>query len=170
MDCFGKRQKGGEKCRGCEFGESCSLYARTEKSMNRPLGHVSLDKMEHLVGDGQDRVAPKPGSREELLDFLRFLSKLDEYTLGIVLEVVDNPDRSVAALARLRGVSRQALHRKMLDACRKTPETAGLFGLVVKKIAKSRQEFRPKPKTRIRLFSDWSGFGSDKKASPLALP
>ena len=78
--------------------------------------------------------------------FFRFLLELDDYTIGIISEVITpaDPERkscSVSALSKLHGCSRQAMHRKILDIIARRPELALLLKSTMSKLSRGRQCF-----------------------------
>ncbi len=159
QECFG-HCRNDRDCRECDFFASCVCISETEPQMERHFGMVSFEALE---GWSQLAAAPgfTPGEEEAeeeisepippelapLAEFCRFLFTLDDYTLGILAEIIV-PDASLpggctaAALARLHRCSRQAMHRKMLASVRRYPELAGVFQLALRKIGRSRAQFR----------------------------
>jgi len=138
----------------CDYSAACKLYAETEPAINSPIGGQDYDAVEEWAPDLAD-YDHIPGAESEpedhtssvpdLAGFLMFLLRLDDYTLGIIAEIIA-PSRtgrrcSVADLARIHGISRQGMHRKVLDVARKSPELCSLLRMTVKKIQKSRREF-----------------------------
>lgn len=124
--------------------------------MNRPIGGQDYDDVAEWAADladfsnipGDDEPTGDEPVREslDLAGFLRFLLFLDDYTLGILAEIIAPSQShakrySVADLARIHGISRQGMHRKVLDVARKSPELASLLRMTVKKIQKCRHEF-----------------------------
>lgn len=77
--------------------------------------------------------------------FFRYLLELDQYTLGMICQVID-PDSpkevSVSSIAAERGCSRQAVHQKILGIIGAHPELALLFGPVMRKVSAARRSFR----------------------------
>lgn len=173
--CWGKYQTGSACCVTCEYAAACRYCTETEPAMNRPVGGQDYDSVsewapdladyDHTPGSepeepeaataaGYALPCPSGGRVEELAAFLNFILHLDDYTLGILAELIA-PTRSgigrysVAELARLHGISRQGMHRKVLDVARKSPELAGLLAMSVKKIQKARRDFTA-PRRRSR--------------------
>lgn len=172
--CWGKYKAESVCCVSCEYAAACRYCTETEPAMNRPVGGQDYDSVsewapdladyDHTPGDepeepeaataGYARQCPSGGRAEELASFLNFILHLDDYTLGILAELIA-PTRSgigrysVAELARLHGISRQGMHRKVLDVARKSPELAGLLAMSVKKIQKARRDFTA-PRRRSR--------------------
>lgn len=149
-DCWGKFNA---DC-VCEYSEACRLFTETEPAMTRPIGGQDYDDVADWAEDLADH-DHTPGCEPEepeaattapdLAGFLNFILHLDDYTLGILAEIIA-PSRigkrySVADLARIHGISRQGMHRKMLDVARKSPELCSLLGMTVKKIQKARRDF-----------------------------
>lgn len=154
-ECWGKFDQCG---RLCEFAAACRLCTETESRMNRPLGGQNFDSVaewapdladyDHTPGEETEEELETPPEAHNAADFagfLNFLLHLDDYTLGILAEIIA-PSRegkrySVAELVRIHGISRQGMHRKLLDTARKSPELAGLLAMTVRKIRRARQEF-----------------------------
>lgn len=163
--CWGKFN---EQCR-CEFAAACRLCTETEPRMNRPLGGQNFDSVagwapdladyDHTPGtetepEPEEIPDPSPGTGD-LAQFLNFILHLDDYTLGILAEIIapaptQTGRRSVAQLARVHGISRQGMHRKMLDVVRKYPELASLLALSLRKIRRARRNFVTPPRRRDR--------------------
>lgn len=155
------REISGE-CLNCTYAEACRLCAATEARMRQPLGGQEFDSAagwveeladcDHIPGmettSGRETVLP------ELAELLRYLLHLDDYTLGVLAELIapsatGSRAATVAELARIHGISRQGMHRKMLAIAEESPELAGLLRLTVLKLRKSRREFTtPRRRTR----------------------
>lgn len=161
--CWGKYKAESACCVSCEYAAACRYCTETEPAMNRPVGGQDYDSVSEWAPDLAD-YDHTPGCEPEepeaataapdLAGFLNFILHLDDYTLGILAELIA-PTRSgigrysVAELARLHGISRQGMHRKVLDVARKSPELAGLLAMSVKKIQKARRDFTA-PRRRSR--------------------
>lgn len=128
--------------------------------------NAEIQRADDNIPSCLERFAPETSSptvegdlaiTERLGAFLRFLLSLDDYTLGILAAVIQgqNDRLSVAQLARIRHISRQGMHRKTLDAARKSPELAQLLKCVVLKIRKAKGDFtkKPGPKTESRQMT-----------------
>mgnify|MGYP000108399143 CR=1 FL=1 len=154
-ECWGKF----DKCsKPCEYAEACRICTATEPAMNRPLNGQDYDSVSewasdladynHIPGDEpeyEENTDSEAHTTADFAGFLNFILHLDDYTLGILAEIIA-PSReakrySVAEIARIHGISRQGMHRKMLDIARKSPELATLLAMTVKKIRKARREF-----------------------------
>ena len=150
-ECWGKFNRCG---RPCEFAAACRYCTETESRMNRPLYGQDYDSVSewapdladyrHIPGEEQEAL-PEEHNAADLAGFLNFLLHLDNYTLGILAEIIapssDRKRFTVAELARIHGISRQGMHRKLLDVARKSPELASLLAMTVRKIRRARQEF-----------------------------
>ena len=162
--CWGKYRSHCE----CEFAAACRLCTETESRMDRALGGQEFDRVaawapdladyRHIPGEepeeGPEEFTAEPGAAD-FAGFLNFLLHLDNYTLGILAEIIaPSTERrrfTVAELARVHGISRQGMHRKLLDTARKSPELSSLLAMTVRKIQKSRQEFtRPRIRRPVR--------------------
>ncbi len=167
--CFGHYCQEKESCKKCEYHIACQLVEKTERKLDQPLGGQDFDEIsefdEHLMVDAEvyrkineTNIRHCNGCEEgecscekqDLAEFLNFLFHLDNYTLGILAEIVapsqDSSSRlTVAKMARTHGISRQGMHRKILDIARKSPELSSLLKCVILKIRKSRTDFRKGP-------------------------
>lgn len=142
-DCYGKRETCGntENCPSCEFLESCRYFTRhDDKKINRGSGHVSFERYSY-----SSEIADRPAeSEEELFDsspesgsgkytdqdmirLMEFMLRIDDYSLSLVENVISRNIITASDAARVYKVSRQAVHRKLLDSCRKYPELRMLF-------------------------------------------
>ena len=159
QECFGHCRNDGD-CRECEFFASCSCFTGTEEKMEQHSGMVSFEALDGWSELAADPVLPEselgpeepeplaslPSELGGLAEFCRYIFSLDEYTIGILAEVImpesGTGGRTVAELARLHRCSRQAMHRKMLSSVRRHPELAELFRLALRKIGRGRNYFR----------------------------
>ena len=137
-ECFGNPSKSGrlDRCPSCEFRESCEFCAKDDgSSCDHRLGHVSYDRISYSrevaspAGDPPDD-SPKPAlpnGSEETLRVMEFLLDIDNYTAELLHEVLHGNCDTASDLARKFGVSRQAIHRKIVDCCTLHPELRQLF-------------------------------------------
>jgi hypothetical protein len=158
--CYG-RWAATEKCRACEFTLSCQLFTATEGRMNRSLGGQNIDEVgdwapdladsSHIPGEEPEQMPDvEPAQVAGLDETLRFIFNLDYYTLGIVSEILapqhlKTKRLTVAELARLKGVTRQRMHYKLLEVATKSPELKTLLACVLMKIRKGRFAPRQAP-------------------------
>ncbi len=160
--CFGFYQGGSEKCVICEYLTSCQLFTRTEGRMSAPPSGLSFEEIPEFceafavipaVPEEQEEGARSvsfesffPDNGQQMGQLLNYLFYLDDYTLGILAEIVapsKNPSKplNVSELARIHGISRQGMHRKLLSIARKSPELASLLKCVLMKVRRSRSDF-----------------------------
>lgn len=138
-ECYGKPKDGDAGCLACRWLGSCRVYARLPPAEPRPLPrHVSYEAMTggeglgaaespaEILAEAEERSA-KVFSVDDLAVLTRLLLSLDDYELRIMLQVVRGRHTSLASLARVFGVTRQAMHRKLADACWRHPELAALL-------------------------------------------
>lgn len=134
-ECFGKPQKSGRLscCPSCEFRESCEFCARDDGSgCDRRLGHVSYDRYAYSRevaaknDSGKDETVRSEGDADTL-QVMEFLLDLDNYTAELLHEVLHGGCATASDLARKFGISRQAVHRKLIDCCTLHPELRKLF-------------------------------------------
>lgn len=154
FDCFGNPDHHSARCRKCRYRNSCNYYAATESTVNSRTHLTSFEAIqswlpdcadfEHIPGcepDENDSAALIP----MLGQFFRFLLELDDYTTGIICELISPADRTkkctVSHLGRLHGCSRQAMHRKILDIIAARPELTSLLKSTMYKLSSGRQRF-----------------------------
>ena len=58
---------------------------------------------------------------------MEFLLDIDNYTAELLHEVLHGDCDTTSALAKKFGISRQAVHRKIVDTCTLYPQLRGLF-------------------------------------------
>lgn len=137
----------------CEYSAACQYYTESENMEIRPLGGQDYNSVEDWAPDLAD-YNHIPGNSEEeqegeiaydLAGFLNYILHLDDYTLGILAEIIAPTQHgkryTVADLARIHGISRQGMHRKMVDIARKSPELSSLLAITLRKIRYARQKF-----------------------------
>ena len=144
-ECFANPSKCGrlDRCLSCEFRESCEFCAKDDgSSCDRRLGHVSFDRYSYSreiatrdravdppPEDGKPVLpfAPSGGGDAETLQVMEYLLDLDNYTAELLHEVLHGNCNTASDLARKFGISRQAVHRKIVDCCTLHPELRHLF-------------------------------------------
>ncbi|MBO5667975.1 MAG: hypothetical protein J6S43_02505 [Lentisphaeria bacterium] len=152
-ECYGKFPNGTVPCAKCEFFDSCRYWQATAGSVNSRTHVVSFEAAESIIPDTPD-FDHIPGMEEEniqdiIIDrlgkFFRYLLELDEYTLGIVTQIVapagSKAPATVRELGALHDCSRQAMHRKMLRIISRHPELSALFQLLMPKLSAGRRVF-----------------------------
>lgn len=151
--CYGKYPCGDAPCAKCEYFDSCRYYTATARKVESRSHLVSYEAIAPLIPEGIDDThtpgceeteAEHPDMIPALSGFFRYLLELDDYTLGIISEVV-SPSSSgrctVSKLSRLHGCSRQAMHRKLMSIIALHPELSTLFQNILYKLSSSRRVF-----------------------------
>ena len=153
-DCYGRPGSRGTFCVNCQYRQSCSFFAATAKSVESRSKLASYEELQnwmpeaadfdHIPGECHDS-NPHSGFIAMLGHFFRYLISLDDYTVGIICEVINSGGKSnpctVAELGRLHGCSRQAMHRKILDIIAGKPELSSLLQGTMYKLSRGRQRF-----------------------------
>ncbi|MDD5727553.1 MAG: hypothetical protein PHV59_03220 [Victivallales bacterium] len=134
--CFGIKEfceKLDPECYLCEFMDACH-YAAHATDPDRCLGMVSYERYnysgevaETLEATTEPDKEVLEFTRRDLMDVLAFLLRMDEYALNLAAAVLQGQAMTTADLGRFMGVSRQAVHRKLKDACDQCPELRELF-------------------------------------------
>lgn len=154
-DCFGSYVRS-NSCGRCIYKDSCALYSRTENAIDRGSGLVSFDNTvdrwypapeKYIPGHSEELFDPRAEMINMLSRMLKYLMKLDGYTLGIVSEMIAPTETTpgnvnVAYLAKLRKCSRQAMHEKMLYAAARFPELGSLFQTALRRVGNLKSKFR----------------------------
>lgn len=131
-ECYGSLDATGKLpiCKDCEFAESCKYYAETEAACNRTTsGHVSYDRYSYSeeVSAKDEGYIDEPAKDSEVLRIMEFLLNVDNYTAELLSAVLHDGCYNTVTLAKKFGVSRQAIHRKIIDCCHLHPELRKLF-------------------------------------------
>lgn len=129
--CFGKRSTCGKlpQCDNCEYLESCRFCSEDDgSSCNRRLGHISYDRYDYSK-DIAEQSSPEATALDdsETRRIMEYLLDIDNYTAELLSEVLHGGCNTAADLARKFGVSRQAIHRKIVDCCTANPDLRKLF-------------------------------------------
>ena len=145
-ECYGKFFNN-ENCRGCTFRKSCEFYKKTENIESQSfLRMINYDAIKGLreVAVYDDMTDDTTEIIDLLTMFFSYLIDLDDYSLGILLQIM-RPDadsrQSVSSLAAKHKCSRQAMHRKILDIIADHPELSILFRNILYKLPASRWLF-----------------------------
>lgn len=152
--CYGRPGSRGAVCVNCQYRQSCSFFAATAKSVESRSKLASYEGMQNWIPEAAD-FDHIPGESENygqhsgfismLGQFFRYLISLDDYTVGIICEVINSGNKrtpcTVADLGRLHGCSRQAMHRKILDIIAGKPELSSLLQGTMYKLSRGRQRF-----------------------------
>ena len=135
-ECFGKPSAAGklDRCKNCEFQESCKFCAEDDgSSCDRRLGHISYERFSYSREVSSAAPAPSqdaPAGTDDTDSVRRvmgFLLDLDNYTAELVSDVLHGDVSTASELAKKRGITRQAVHRKIIDCCTQYPELRKLF-------------------------------------------
>lgn len=149
------------ECATCQYAESCRWYidnpAPFDKHGKSTRGHwVSYERYsysaetakdcdppddseveavpqsEQMVPNDDDDYNKPVYSQADLHALLVFLLReVDDYTLAIVECVLREDHTMASTVAKAFGVSREAMHRKLMDSCRRYPELAAMLKSVM---------------------------------------
>ena len=151
IDCYGHYTAGKPECAACEYLHSCRYYTGSVSHGEKCSRDVSFERVSEFLPDdsaaheisktrrGRDKII------RDLAAFLRYMLGLDDYTIGMIREVVlasaAGEPMTVTKLSKLRNCSRQAMHRKLLETISRHRELAALFLGVLPKLSGSRKNF-----------------------------
>ncbi|MGE4300846.1 MAG: hypothetical protein AB7F40_04495 [Victivallaceae bacterium] len=135
--CFGKQDKFGKlpECETCEYTESCKFFIDNGNGGDHRSGHVSYERYDYSEEVSYKRTpdvvvddAPLPDSDDDnVRQIVDYLLDIDNYSAELLSEVLHGGANTSSDLARKFGVSRQAIHRKLVDCCTSHPELRKLF-------------------------------------------
>lgn len=142
-ECFGKKSATGKLagCSTCQYFESCQYCSEHDSNdCDKRSGHVSYDRYsfsketadEPAEADDSEDLSETPSSisgndNYALRQVMEFLLDIDNYTAELLHEVLHGDCNTTSALAKKFGISRQAVHRKIVDTCTVYPQLRSLF-------------------------------------------
>ena len=147
-ECYGKNCDELELCRWCRWKASCRVYEFFPQKENR--GHmVSYEQIENWCEQVADK-SPLPGDTleekesekitpEQILQFFRYILSLDAKTISMLSRIFASYDNegeacSVQELADDLGLTRQAVHTRILKTISKHPELRNVFAMTLRHI------------------------------------
>ena len=103
-------------------------------------------------------LAEKRYTRQDLLEVIGFMVRLDLSTLEFLDEKIAHPEFGYADLARRRNITRQAVHKFIRQRCRKIPELESVLlksslkknhpTTFMEEVCKIRRKVRTKPSSK----------------------
>lgn len=154
--CYGdaKAQGNRPECPSCEYAESCRWYIDNpdpspgwERSSTEHFTSFEAIQFSEEVADipaheqddepaddENDKPVFSSNDMRYMLEFL--LRDVDDYSLAIVECALRSDCTSAADLARAFSVSREAMHRKLIDTCRAYPPLATVLRCVLHRCAR----------------------------------
>lgn len=130
MGCYGKAYRKYRKCKACTYRKWCRS-AGDKPLKEKPLAlssnaHIALGENPAIPGDDLDFDIPQY-SQKELLEVIVFMLAIDDQTLNMLEEKINNPEITFSEMARKRGLTRQAIHKFITRKCQKIPELKEVF-------------------------------------------
>ncbi len=123
MKCYSHYHADNRSCRSCSYRRWCQTAA------DLPLLSAATadDELQRYLASppgNPEKAAPEKlcYTRSDLLEVIHFLLALDYQTLEMLDQKIADPNITFAGLARQRRLSRQAIHKFILQRCRKIPE------------------------------------------------
>jgi hypothetical protein len=149
--CFGDYSARKVDCQLCKYQESCK-YSTKNKSEIKKSYAVSFDdisyseeyasKAEILFDEPESD--EKEYSKKDLKELINFFVHKDKYTLETLFEVCKKPRQSIADMAKKRGITRQGMHRKVVEDGARHKEIKKVYKLISPKIEKCINTFEKK--------------------------
>lgn len=167
-DCYGKKEFSNktEKCPSCEFLKSCIFFCKEDdKKINRGSGHVSLERYSYStevadhpddsnepLDDTESHQVTGKYTEEDMIRLMEFMLRIDDYSLSLIENVINRNIITASDVARVYKVSRQAIHRKLIDSCRKNPELRTMFRASLYRCKRLREELKsPRQENNLQL-------------------
>lgn len=129
MQCYSQYHPHKEECSRC----SISSYCKESTESIPPLLSDQAKKIpaeslpEPLIIKKSNHCHEKKYSRADMLELIGFLVAMDEKTLEILSEKLQNPLISLAEIGRKKKITRQAIHKFLKSRCEQIPEIAAVF-------------------------------------------
>lgn len=136
--CFGKKSSNGKtaNCAACQFFESCAYCSDNDgRECDKRSGHVSYEKYSFsretaskpVESDADNAATSEENQDGSVRQIMEFLLDIDNYTAELLHEVLHGDCDTTSKIAKKFGISRQAVHRKIVDCCTLYPELRKLF-------------------------------------------
>lgn len=135
--CFGDSKRfdyENQKCKSCVYIESCNYIIKDDDKLKGKANHVSYEHYSYSQAVSTKACQIKDDldtgdnfENADLKEVLEFLLDVDNYTAELVHEVLRGNCNTASDLAKKFGISRQAIHRKLIDACTLHPQFRQLF-------------------------------------------
>ncbi|MBQ4335748.1 MAG: hypothetical protein IJC34_00980 [Lentisphaeria bacterium] len=166
MKCYGRYYNRLQECRKCGYRKFCADAADVpllprERAEPDGTGEDFEDQSPMpFESDPANSDAPeeKRYTRQDLLEVISFMVRLDLSTLEFLDEKIAHPEFGYADLARKRNISRQAVHKFIRQRCRKIPELESVLlksslkknqsTTFMEEVCKIRKKVRRKPSKR----------------------
>lgn len=145
--CFGNASSFAKlpACKTCQYRDACQYCAVNpipDGSQRDTRGHhVSFEQYQHAeeiaceekpyydepapVENSYDKPLYSNADMQHMLEFM--LRGVDDYSLAIVECVLREEHTTASQVAKAFGVSREAMHRKLIDSCRQYPYLAEML-------------------------------------------
>ena len=130
MGCYGKTYRKHRRCRACAYRKWCRSAA-DKPPKEKPMellsnAYIAQGQNPAIPGDELDFDTPQY-SQKELLEVIVFMLAIDDQTLNMLEEKINNPEITFSDIARKRGLTRQAIHKFITKKCQKIPELKEVF-------------------------------------------
>lgn len=127
MKCYGRWYGRLQACGKCRYRQFCAEAGDPPLILReRSIRADTVDDLPDPAPppDAPPETAPdeRRYTRQELLEVIGFMVRLDVSTLQFLEEKFGHPEFGYADLARRRNISRQAVHKFIRQRCRKIPE------------------------------------------------
>ena len=129
MNCYSNYTENKEECKKCKYKSYCMESADIPLIINnrgRKLyeNKIQLTPIERVKAFNSDK---KEFSKAEMLELIAFMVSLDETTIELLSEKLNDPTISIAELGKRRNITRQGVHKYIKQRCEQHPELAVIF-------------------------------------------
>lgn len=129
MHCYSCYHSAKEECVKCDLKDYCKDSTESMPALisNRSK-KIPTDKLATPVTiRKKDKNNDKIYSRQQMLELITFLVRMDERTLSLLAEKIQDPTMSLADIGRKKNLTRQAIHKLVKTRCMQIPELAAVF-------------------------------------------
>ena len=127
MDCYGKFYQKTQHCNECQLNQYCR-EAADPPLLNEYRGEFNEKITDKIEKTSEPIDTPqRMYSYDEMLQVIGFMLQMDEQTLLMLEEKINNPDISLAKIAKKRKIIRQAVHKYLKAKCESIPEIAAIM-------------------------------------------
>ena len=129
MNCYSKYSENKSECQTCKYQSYCKESSDIPLLINnrgKKLydNKIQLTPIERVKAFNSDK---KEFSKAEMLELIAFMVSLDETTIELLSEKLNDPTISIAELGKRRKITRQGVHKYIKQRCEQHPELAVIF-------------------------------------------
>ncbi|MBQ9789239.1 MAG: hypothetical protein IJW31_06570 [Lentisphaeria bacterium] len=129
MHCYAQYSENKAECKNCKYLNYCKdsldipllINSRGKKLYDNKIQATPIARAKAFNSD------KKEFSKAEMLELIAFMVSLDETTIELLSEKLNDPTISIAELGKRRKITRQGVHKYIKQRCEQHPELAVIF-------------------------------------------